>query len=365
MHKVSVDLAERSYDVLVAEGILTQIGTHLAECGLSGKAAIITDSTVAELHAPALRSALDDAGIASSLHVFPSGEASKSLETTTTVCRQLAEAGHDRKSFVIALGGGVVGDLAGFVAALFYRGIPFVQIPTTIVSVVDSSVGGKTGVNIPEGKNLIGSFHQPKLVLIDPLTLATLPPREYREGFAEAIKHAAIRDATMLDDLAALDPESRFVPASLIARNIAIKARIVEADEHETRGLRALLNFGHTIGHGIEASRPYGEILHGEAIALGIRAALHLSEIHAGLPSHDAKRILSLLQKFSLPLVLDKQISTELIWKKLARDKKFESGSIRFVLLRQAGDAYVDASLKREDLHNAIDLLREIPLLDS
>ncbi|MFY7818284.1 MAG: 3-dehydroquinate synthase [Akkermansiaceae bacterium] len=362
VHHVTVELADRSYRVLVAEGILAQAGTHLVECGLKGKAAIISDSTVAPLHAQTLQAALNDAGISHTLHVFPAGEKSKSLESTAVLCSELAAAGHDRKSFVIALGGGVVGDLAGFVAALFYRGIPFVQIPTTIVSVVDSSVGGKTGVNIPEGKNLVGSFHQPKLVLIDPLTLATLPPREYREGFAEAIKHAAIRDAAMLDDLAALDPSSRFVPSSLIARNIAIKARIVEADEHETKGLRALLNFGHTIGHGIEASKPYGEILHGEAISLGIRAAVYLSERHSGLPSQEARRMLSLLQKFSLPLELDENISTERILEKLARDKKFDSGSIRFVLLRRAGEAFVDSTLNHNDLRAAIDHLRERPI---
>lgn len=361
MHHVSVDLADRSYRVIVAEGLLAQAAIHISASGLTGKAAIISDSTVAPLHAQTLQSALDDAGISHTLHTFPAGEKSKSLETTAALCSELAAAGHDRKSFVIALGGGVVGDLAGFVAALFYRGIPFVQIPTTIVSVVDSSVGGKTGVNIPEGKNLVGSFHQPKLVLIDPLTLTTLPPREYREGFAEAIKHAAIRDASMLDDLAALDPDSRFVPSSLIARNIAIKARIVEADEHETIGLRALLNFGHTIGHGIEASKPYGEILHGEAISLGIRAAVYLSERHAGLPSQDAQRIIELLQRFSLPLQLDDSISTDRVLEKLARDKKFESGAVRFVLLRRAGDAFVDSSLSHFDLRAAIDHLREKP----
>lgn len=361
MHHVSVDLADRSYRVLVAEGLLAEVGTYLKECGLRGKAAIISDSTVAPLHAQTLQYALDQAGISHTLHAFAAGEKSKSLEIAAALCSELATAGHDRKSFVIALGGGVVGDLAGFVAALFYRGIPFIQIPTTIVSVVDSSVGGKTGVNIPEGKNLVGSFHQPRLVLIDPLTLTTLPPREYREGFSEAIKHAAIRDASMLDELAALDPESRFVPSSLIARNIAIKARIVEADEHETKGLRALLNFGHTIGHGIEASKPYGEILHGEAISLGIRAAVHLSERHAGLPSQDARRILSLLQKFSLPLQLDESISTDQVLEKLARDKKFDSGSVRFVLLRTAGDAFVDSSLNHRDLRAAIDHLRDTP----
>ena len=359
MHKVSIDLADRSYAVLVADGILAQAGAQMLAAGLTGQVAIISDATVANFHAAALQASLEAAGIRSTLHAFPAGEASKSLGVAEDLCRALAAAGHDRKSFVIALGGGVTGDLAGFVASIFYRGIPFVQIPTTIVSLVDSSVGGKTGVNIAEGKNLVGCFHQPRLVLVDPLTLRTLPAREYHEGFAEAIKHAAIRDAAMLEELDTLDPESRDVPAALIAKNIAIKARIVEADEHETLGIRALLNFGHTIGHGIEASRPYGEILHGEAISLGIRAALYLSQKHAGLDAASAEKIIALLQKFHLPLQLDSSIPTDLVLEKLSRDKKFSSGAIRFVLLRQAGDAYVDASLTQQDLRLAIEHLRE------
>jgi 3-dehydroquinate synthase len=359
VHEVSVDLAERSYQVLIEEGLLAHAGQHILAAGLTGKVAIISDSTVAPLHAATLQKSLEAAGLHSTLHVFPAGEASKSLGVAEQLCSALAAAGHDRKSMVVALGGGVVGDLAGFVSSIFYRGIPFVQIPTTIVSLVDSSVGGKTGVNICEGKNLVGCFHQPRLVLIDPHTLRTLPAREYHEGFAEAIKHAAIRDASMLADLAALDPDSREVPAALIARNIAIKARIVEADEHETLGIRALLNFGHTIGHGIEASRPYGEILHGEAISLGIRAALYLSEKHAGLSPEEAQSILALLEKFHLPLRLEDSIPTSLILEKLSRDKKFSHGSIRFVLLRRAGEAFVDASLTTDDLRDAIEHLRQ------
>ena len=359
MHEVIVDLADRSYSVLVKEGLLSEAGEHVKNLGLKGKAAILSDSNVAPLHAVALQESLTRAGYHSTLHVFAAGEASKSLARSAELCSSLAAAGHDRQSFIIALGGGVVGDLAGFVAAIFYRGIPFVQIPTTIVSLVDSSVGGKTGVNIPEGKNLVGSFHQPRLVLIDPLTLRTLPDREYHEGFAEAIKHAAIRDAGMLQDLAQLDPQSRDFSAELIARNVAIKARIVEADEHETLGIRALLNFGHTIGHGIEASRPYGEILHGEAIALGIRAALHLSVKYAGLDNADADAILGLLQKFHLPLQLPDDIPTERVMEKLSRDKKFSAGEIRFVLLRSAGVAYVNRTLGLADLRDAIELLRQ------
>lgn len=358
MPTVRVDLGERSYDVLVERGLLSRAGEVIRDAGLPGKAAIITDANVARFHAAALVASLEQAGFSPTVHEVPAGEASKSMAQVEALCSSMAEAGHDRRSFVVALGGGVVGDLAGFAASVFYRGIPFVQIPTTIVAQVDSSVGGKTGVNLPQGKNLLGAFHQPARVIVDPDVLATLPGREYREGFAEVIKHAAIRDGGMLADIAALDPASREVPADLIARNIAIKARIVEADELETKGLRALLNLGHTIGHGIEAAVPYGEMLHGEAISLGLRAALFLSRRHAGLAAEEEAAIVSLLGKFELPLVLDPAMSSGRILGKMGRDKKFEAGKIRFVLLRRAGDAYLGDEVSGDDLAEAIEHLR-------
>lgn len=359
MPSVHVDLADRSYNVLVEPGLLALTGETLKKAGISNlRAAVISDETVARFHATTLMASLEAAGFRPTLHLVPSGEASKSMAHVESLSREMIRAGHDRKSQVIALGGGVVGDLAGFVASIFYRGIPFVQLPTTIVAQVDSSVGGKTGVNVGEGKNLLGAFHQPRLVIIDPDTLGTLPDREFHEGFAEAIKHAAIRDARMLEDLASLDPTGRDVPAELIARNIAIKARVVEADEHETRDIRALLNFGHTIGHGIEASVPYGEMLHGEAISLGIRAALFLSERHAGLSPADSGKVISLLEKFHLPLVLAPEIPTATVMEKLARDKKFNSGAIRFVVLDALGSARVINTITAEDLREAIEHLR-------
>lgn len=359
MPTVSVQLAERSYPVIVEPGILAQAGHRIAELFPGRRAAVITDTNLEVHHGDALRTALAAAGIDASFHPVPAGEASKSFATTAELCSALAAAGHDRKSFVIALGGGVVGDLAGYVAASFFRGIPFVQIPTTIVAQVDSSVGGKTGINLPEGKNLVGAFHQPALVLIDPRTLATLPDREFREGFAEVIKHAAIRDAAMLDELARLDPADRAVDPDLIARNVAIKARIVEEDEQETRGTRALLNFGHTIGHGIEAAVPYGRLLHGEAISLGLRAALFLSERHAALDPAITAAVTVLLERFGLPLRLDDSITTDTVLDRLARDKKFDAGRIRFVLLRAAGDAFVSSSVTPADLRDAIEALRD------
>lgn len=359
MPSVHVDLAERAYNVLAEPGLLSQAGEMLKKAGIpSLRTAVISDETVAALHSTVLMTSLEAAGFRPTLHTVPAGEASKSMAQTEALCREMIRAGHDRKSMIVALGGGVVGDLAGFVASIFYRGIPFVQVPTTIVAQVDSSVGGKTGVNVGEGKNLLGAFHQPRLVIVDPETLGTLPDREFHEGFAEAIKHAAIRDAAMLDDLAALDPSGRDVPADLIARNIAIKARVVEADEHETKNIRALLNFGHTIGHGIEASVPYGEMLHGEAISLGMRAALFLSERYAGLPPADSARVIALLDKFHLPLVLSEKIATETVMEKLSRDKKFSSGAIRFVVLDALGSAKVINNVTAEDLREAIEYLR-------
>ena len=361
MPVVHVDLAERAYDVVVENGVLSQAGERIAALRAGAKAAVISDSNVDGHHGDALAASLKAAGIEASRHVIPAGEASKSFAQAATLCSELAKAGHDRSSFVIALGGVVVGDLAGYVAAIFYRGVPFVQIPTTIVAQVDSSVGGKTGINLPEGKNLVGAFHQPRLVLVDPEVLRTLPSREFREGFAEVIKHAAIRDAAMLDELAELDPDSPEVPADLIARNIAIKARIVEEDELETAGTRALLNFGHTIGHGVEAAVPYGEMLHGEAISLGLRAALFLSQKRSGLNDEGASAVLKLLSHFRLPVVLTETMQSETILQRLSRDKKFAAGAIRFVLLREPGDAYLADSVTQEDLAEAIEHLRQAP----
>ena len=355
---VSVTLDSRSYDVLVEPGLLDRAGEAIAATGLKGRVAIVTDTNVAPHFADRLMESLTKSGFEATTHLVPAGEASKSMQQTEELCRSLIMAKHDRSSFVVALGGGVVGDLAGFVSAIFFRGIPFVQIPTTIVSQVDSSVGGKTGVNTPEGKNLLGAFHQPRLVLVDPKTLATLPDRSYREGFAEVIKHAAIRDADMLAGLEAFDPTDRSPDPELLARNIAIKARIVEEDERETSGTRALLNFGHTIGHAIEASVPYGQLLHGEAISLGMRAALFLSEKVSGLSASDSARILALLGHFGLPLTLPASVSDESVCSHMAHDKKFSGGTRKFVVLEKAGSAIVTTKVTEELVLEAIALLR-------
>ncbi|CAN5140741.1 3-dehydroquinate synthase [soil metagenome] len=355
---VPIRLAGAPYDVVVGNDLLSSLGERCTALFPDRRrCALITDSTVGALYAPAVTAALGAAGIEPTPITVPAGETSKSFAQLEAVCRAMAEARLDRSAFAVALGGGVVGDLAGFAAAIFFRGIPVVQIPTSIVSQVDSSVGGKSGINIPAGKNLVGAFHQPALVLVDTDTLASLPPREYSEGFAEVIKHAAIRDAAMLPEIA-FARDDRTHRAPLIARNIAIKARIVEEDERETSGTRALLNFGHTIGHGIEAAAGYGALLHGEAIALGTLAALHLSRQHAGLPQADADAVAAALAHFGLPTRLPASISTDTVMHLLMADKKFTAGQIRFVLLRSLGDPFVSSAITAEHIRSAVETLR-------
>ncbi len=365
MKQVSIDV-DPSYEVKLAHGIIHQTGAYIqslynGDC--QAKIAIISDETVASFHAQTLVESLDQVDLTAQIFTVPAGEASKSYQQLGALSSDLIQAGYDRSSLIIALGGGVVGDLAGFLAAIFYRGIPFVQIPTTIVSQVDSSVGGKTGINTPEGKNLIGAFHHPKLVLIDPDLLQTLESREYLEGFAEVVKHAAIADPQMLDELLELEPHSKDVTVDILTNNIEIKARIVEADEKETSGQRAFLNFGHTIGHAIEASVPYGELLHGEAIAIGMRAALWLSVNKTGLAQAEADKVLAVLAHFNLETILPEKLNNDaskaLILKKLAYDKKFQAGKINFVLLEELGKPVLSTAVSIEDIQQAINYISQ------
>lgn len=355
---VNINLTNQSYDIIIERGILSQVGELCKKAGLSGRAAVITDANISLRYSAPIIAALREAGFDPSIHLTPPGEASKSMDQATQLCRSLMERHHDQNSFVVALGGGVIGDLAGFVASIFYRGIPCVQIPTTIIAQVDSSLGGKTGVNTLEGKNLIGTFHQPSLVISDPDTLKTLPRRVFHEGFAEIIKHAAIRDAALLDELEALDPDDQCLSPELIARNVKIKARIVEEDEKESVGVRALLNFGHTIGHAIEASVPYGSLLHGEAISCGIRAALYLSEQVNGLDGGDSRRLLNLLTKFNLPLKLDDEVTDEKMLTHMLRDKSFVNGQRHMVLLERNGHATLSKKVTDELINGTLAHLR-------
>jgi len=360
VHTIELSLARESYPVLAGGGLLPRTGDlvrkHLPATGR--RVAIVTDSNVGPLYESTIAESLRREGFDPVTITVAAGEASKSMEEVTSICREMIRAGLDRKSWLVALGGGVVGDLAGFAAAIFQRGIPCVQLPTTIVSQVDSSVGGKTGVNTPEGKNLIGAFHQPRLVLADTDTLATLPGREYREGFAEVIKHAAIRDSELLDQVACPETVRTRLPA-IIARNISIKAAVVEEDERETTGTRALLNFGHTIGHAIESAGGYGRFLHGEAISLGLVAALRLSETVAGLESADSRRIIECLHAWELPTRLPSDLATTSILEAMKRDKKFEAGQIRFVVIDRIGHAFVSGDVTVEQIETEVERLRE------
>ena len=354
--EVPVQIPGKACKILAGGGLVARSGELCRQEGFSGSSAIITDENVGRLHGTAVQESLERAGYAAQVLAVPAGEQSKCLAAAENLCDRMIAAGLDRGSFVVALGGGVVGDLAGFVAAVYHRGIPFVQIPTTIVAQVDSAIGGKTGVNARAGKNLIGAFHQPRLVLADTDTLATLPDREYREGFAEVIKHAAIRDAAMLDVLDPSTPRASLAP--LIARNIAIKAEIVSQDEHERTGLRALLNFGHTIGHAVENTAGYGEFLHGEAVSLGLCAALEISQRKYGLPAHEAAKVRDKLAAYGLPARLPGNLGTDALLTAAMRDKKFSGGKIRFVVVPRLGEAIVADNVTEKDLREAIEAIR-------
>ena len=352
---VPVPLQNSPYEILIGSGILSRAGEFASNLFKPCRCVVISDDVVAALHASGVLESLRSSGFDPHLLTVFTGEASKSMAFAADLCDRMIHLGLDRKSAVFALGGGVVGDLAGFVASIHYRGIPVIQLPTTVVAQVDSSIGGKTGVNSPLGKNLIGTFHQPSLVLSDTLTLSTLPEQIFQEGLAEVIKHAVIADEAMLD---LLPPVRASDLSPLIARNAAIKAQIVGEDEFETKGRRALLNFGHTIGHAIEAVAGYGKLSHGECVAIGMIAALDLSVRLAGLPSDQAVRVKKVIIACGLPVTIPADLPTELILTALARDKKFDAGAIRFVLTSKLGTAFVSDKVTLDDVIGAVDRLR-------
>ena len=355
--RVTVSLPNRSYDVVIGTGILEKIGELLRQAGLNRPVAVVTDEQVERLYGHKLIGALAATGFSSSLHIVAGGEPAKSFGTAEAVCESLARAGVDRASLIVALGGGVVGDLAGFVASIFARGIPYVQVPTTVMAQVDSSVGGKTAINLTAGKNLVGSFHQPALVVVDTDTLTTLGPRERNEGFAEIVKYGVIADPSLLHEFG---DASEMI--GIIERCVQIKAQIVAEDEREESGKRALLNFGHTIGHAIESAAGYGNLLHGEAISLGMRAASWLSTKYAALPNEDHQRLIALLRELSLPVVLSDEITTAAVMERVFTDKKFHRGQIRFVLTSKFGSAFVSEKITRADLESAVESLRELSM---
>ena len=339
MHTLTVDLGDRRYPIHIGAGLLARLGELAALHLTARRCLLVTDSRVAPLYGAAATASLAAAGFTVVRHTIPEGEPSKSIEQFMAIQDGLVAMAADRATAVVALGGGVVGDLAGFAAACYMRGVPFVQVPTTLLAQVDSSVGGKTAINHPQAKNTIGSFYQPRLVVADTATLATLERRQLRAGFAEVVKYGVIWDAAIfaqlerdLDALLALDPTAL---APVIHRCCAIKAEVVTRDEREG-GLRAILNFGHTLGHAVETLAGYGELLHGEAVAIGMVAAARLGETLGHTEPGTATRIERLLARAGLPTAFpllpgDRLLAT------LTHDKKAVAGIPRFVLASRIG----------------------------
>lgn len=362
MTTVAVALGARSYPVDIEAGILARAGERLAPLVGTRSVAIVADEHVAP-HLATLQASLDASGIAHASLSVPAGEASKSWQSLARVCDWLLGRGVERSDHVVALGGGVIGDLVGFASAVLKRGTSFVQIPTTLLAQVDSSVGGKTGINTAAGKNLVGAFHQPRLVLIDPTVLDTLPPRELRAGYAEVVKYGLIDDADFFSwceangqALIAGDVAARGVA---ITHSVSAKARIVAADEHETNGTRALLNLGHTFGHALEAEAGFdGSLLHGEAVAAGIALAFRFSAAQGLCSPRDAERVTTHWRQVGLPDGLAAAgitASGARLVEHMRHDKKMAAGTLPFLLARGIGQTYLDRTVDLGDVERFLD----------
>ena len=354
----TVRLEQGAYPVFVGWDTLEdQLGRRLAQMGLSGRAFIVCDSNVVHPYGRAAQRSLHAAGIEMGMFTFPAGEASKNLATATVLYEWLAERQAERRDAIVAVGGGVVGDLAGYVAATFLRGIRVVQAPTSLTAMVDSSIGGKTGVDLPVAKNMVGAFHHPAMVLTDVSALRTLPERALREGWAEAVKHGLALEAGLVDlyeehadALQSLDPE---LTTRAVAWNAAVKARMVSADEREMSGLRQLLNYGHTIGHGLEAAAGYDAYLHGEAVAIGMTGAARLGMLEGVTPPELVERQASLIARFGLPSAY-MGVEPEAILEAMSRDKKTTAGQISWVLLDGVGSSRTHRGIAPERVASVV-----------
>ncbi len=351
METLQVALGERSYPIHIGSGLLARaelVVPHLAQ----PRAVIVTNPTVGALYLDALTAALGGVGVGVVPVMVPDGESYKNWETLNRVFDALLTNHCERSTALIALGGGVVGDLTGFAAAVYLRGVPFIQVPTTLLAQVDSSVGGKTGINHPLGKNMIGAFYQPRLVLADIGTLDTLPPRELAAGLAEVIKYGLILDSRFFEwleaNMARLVARDPAALAHAVRRSCELKAEVVAQDERES-GLRALLNLGHTFGHAIEAGLSFGTWLHGEAVAAGTVQAARLSQRLGFLSEADVQRVVALLQRANLPTAAP-DLGVDRYLELMGLDKKVEGGKLRLVLLRRIGEGYVSAEFPQADL---------------
>ncbi|MGQ9813009.1 MAG: 3-dehydroquinate synthase [Dissulfurimicrobium sp.] len=356
-HKVCVPLDERAYEILIGPGLLTDIAALLNAYVPSGHYIIVTDTNVEEYLGHDLLNLLRQAGLKTDMISFEAGEASKHMGTVVDLARKMVALKVDRDAVIIALGGGVVGDVAGFLASIYMRGIAFVQAPTTLLAQVDSSVGGKTGVDLPEGKNLLGTFYQPRLVIADIATLATLNQQEIRNGLAEVVKYAVIKDPDLLDLLEARPSDALNLEPALIAHIVqtscSIKAGVVCADECEG-GLRRILNFGHTAGHAIEAASGY-EIAHGEAVSIGMMVAARLSAAKGFMDDGMVNRLERLLKSLGLPVSVPSRFETDEIIRLTGADKKSRGGRVSFVLSGGPGKTIITDDVSSDDLYGAIE----------
>ncbi len=358
---VPVKVPGNTYEILIGPGILTELAGDLGELNLSDHYIIVTDSNVRDLLGEDLLSFLRAGGLRVEMISFEAGEESKHMGTVTDLARQMVALGADRNTVVLALGGGVAGDVAGFLASIYMRGIRFVQLPTTLLAQVDSSVGGKTGVDLPEGKNLLGTFCQPERVYADIGVLSTLPATEIRNGLAEVVKYGMIRSPGLFRlleerwwDVVNLDPE---VTADIVAQSCRIKAEVVAADEKEG-GLRRILNFGHTIGHAIEAAANF-QIPHGEAVAIGMVVISRLSAKKGIMPQEDVTRLENLLEKFGLPTRIPDYLSTDELLELILHDKKKIAGKVHFVLCKGIGETLITDDVETKELKMRDVMLQE------
>ena len=351
---LNVELADKSYPIYIGTDLLSS--NSVMTDHIEGKQVmIVTNTTIAPLYLEKLKAALEGFNVESV--VLPDGEKFKTLETLNKVFDALLKAKFDRSSTLVALGGGVVGDITGFAAASYQRGVNFIQVPSTLLSQVDSSVGGKTGVNHELGKNMIGAFYQPKAVIIDVDTLDTLSDQEYSAGMAEVIKYGLLGNADFLsmleDNIESIMARNKDLIIEIIFNSCQDKASIVALDEFE-RGKRALLNLGHTFGHGIENSFGYGNYLHGEAVSIGMVMAAKLSMDEGHLSNEDAIRVESILSKANLPIAIKKSIDSETLIEAMSLDKKSIDGKIRLVLLKALGDSYLTDSYSKENFNGVV-----------
>ena len=359
MKTISVALGKRSYPIWVEQGLLKKITDLLNSMNTGNQWVIVTQESIQTHYGNALLQQLKDVGFNAELVTIPTGEEAKSIREFEKLQRKLLELGCDRKTILIALGGGVVGDASGFAAATFMRGIDYIQIPTTLLAMIDSSIGGKTGINLPDGKNLIGAFHQPKAVVVDPEVLSTLPERETVSAMGEMLKYGSITDSDFFNWLvenldSIINNRDMNVLQSAIIKSAEIKADIVARDEMES-GLRKILNFGHTIGHALETVLGFGTILHGEAVAYGMIAAGHLSMQKTNFSSEDCERLETAIRNLPLPKLND--LNMKSIIETMKRDKKVQDGKIHFVLLEEIGEPVIIDNIDETDIQNALEIL--------